>query len=203
MTVLLLNGSPHKNGTTYAALQEVANALAKEGATTEMVHLGTKPVYGCTACRKCAETKRCIFDDKANEIIEKMHNADAFVVGTPVYYAGPNGALCAVLDRAFFAGSSAFTHKPAAAVSVCRRGGNSAALDRLLKYFNIYQMPIVSSDYWCMAYGRGPEDFLQDAEGVHTMKVLGENMAHLLRQQKEAGLPLPTHEEKVWTHFIR
>ncbi len=202
MNVLLLNGSPHAQGTTAAALGEVAKALQAANVQTELLQLGTKPVYGCIACRKCATTKRCVFDDKANELIEKMQTADALVVGSPVYYAGPNGALCAVLDRAFFAGSSSFVQKPAAAVAVCRRGGNSTTLDRLHKYFNIAQMPIVSSDYWCMAYGRNAEDFSQDAEGVHTMKVLGENMAHLLHLQKEANLPLPQHEAKVWTHFI-
>ncbi len=203
MTVLLLNGSPHKEGTTFAALKEVQHALQQKDVQSEILHLGTKPVYGCTACRHCAKTNRCIFEDKANEIIEKMQESDAFIVGSPVYYAGANGALCAVLDRVFFAGSSVMARKPAAAVAVCRRGGAASALDRLHKYFGLYEMPIVSSTYWNMGFGRSMEDFSHDEEGIQTMRILGKNMAQLLQMQEKANLPPVEQEAKIWTSFIR
>ena len=204
MKVLLVNGSPHEKGTTAAALAEVAAALREEGLETEFLQLGTGAVHGCIACRKCAETGRCVFgDDLANRLIEKMQTADALVVGSPVYYAGPNGALCAVLDRAFYAGTAVFAQKPGAAVAVCRRGGNSAALDRLNKYFTIAQMPLVSSRYWNMGYGANAADFAQDEEGLDTMRVLGKNMAHLLHSMKAAGLEKPQYGPKPFTTFIR
>ncbi len=202
MKVLMINGSPHAGGTTFAALQEVAKSLEKAGVESETVHIGTKPMQGCIACGKCKQTKRCVFSDLANELIEKLDKADALVVGTPVYYAGANGALCALLDRMFYAGSTFFVHKPAAAVAVCRRAGDVPALDRLHKYFSICQMPVISSDYWAVGYGRNAEDFSRDGEGVHTMQVLGANMAHWLQMKAECTRQAPVHEAKVWTHFI-
>ncbi len=204
MKVLLVNGSLHEAGTTFAALRQVAETLEEAGVETEMLHLGTKPVRGCIACRKCRETQRCVFgDDPANAIIEQMQGCDGLVIGSPVYYAGPNGALCAVLDRAFFAGSASFAHKPGAAVAVCRRGGSSATLDRLNKYFTICQMPLVSSRYWNLAHGTSAEELLEDEEGVNTLRALGRNMAHLLQSMEKAALAPPQHGPKTFTNFIR
>ena len=144
MKVLLINGSPRSNGNTFTALKEVAGALEAEGVETELVSIGAKAVQGCIACRKCAELGRCVFNDGLySSICEKLRTADGIVIGSPVYYAGPNGSLCALLDRLFYSASQLLEYKPAAAVAVCRRGGASAALDRLNKYFSISNMPVV------------------------------------------------------------
>ena len=157
MKVLLINGSPRSNGNTFTALKEVAGALEAEGVETEIVPIGANAVQGCIACRKCAELGRCVFNDGLyNSIWEKLRTADGIVIGSPVYYAGPNGSLCALLDRLFYSASQLLEYKPAAAVAVCRRGGASAALDRLNKYFSINNMPVVSSRYWNIAYGSQP-----------------------------------------------
>ncbi|MDL2254066.1 flavodoxin family protein [Ruminococcaceae bacterium OttesenSCG-928-I18] len=204
MKVLLVNGSPHPKGSTYTALSEVAGALQKQGLETEILQIGAGQVRACIACGKCSQTHRCVFtDDVANEIMERMESSDALVVGTPVYYAGPNGALCAILDRVFYANSNAFAQKPGAAVAVCRRGGSSAALDRLNKYFTICEMPVVSSRYWNMAHGTGPEEVKRDEEGMNTMRTLGENIAYLLQCKEKAAIPYPKHEPKQATNFIR
>ncbi len=204
MKILLVNGSPHPAGTTFAALQQVAGGLDEGGVESEVLQLGTKPVHGCIACRKCRDTQRCVFgDDIANTIIEKMQGCDGLVLGSPVYYAGPNGAFCAVLDRAFFAGSASFAHKPGAAVAVCRRAGTSATLDRLNKYFTICQMPLISSRYWSLGHGTSAEEFLQDEEGVNTLRTLGRNMAYWLQSREKAALPPPEHGPKTFTNFIR
>lgn len=204
MHVLLINGSPHKNGCTYTALGEVAKGLAQGGVDSEMFQLGTVPVRGCIACHKCDETSRCVFDDDvANECLEAMLKADGVVVGSPVYYAGPNGALCAVLDRAFYAGGAGMAGKAAAAVVSCRRGGSSAALDRLQKYFTISQMPVVSSQYWNMVHGFTPDEVRRDEEGMQVMRMLGLNMAHLVKSLAAAGPAPQLGEKKMWTNFIR
>ena len=146
MKVLLINGSPRREGNTFIALSEAARALEAEGVGAEIVSIGTKAVQGCIACGKCAELGRCVFNDALyNEVREKLAGADALVVGSPVYYAGPNGSLCALLDRLFYSCSDRLAYKPAAAVAVCRRGGASATFDRLNKYFTISNMPVVSS----------------------------------------------------------
>ena len=143
MKVLLINGSPRKEGNTHIALSEVAGALRAGGAETEIVPIGTKAIQGCIACNRCAELGRCVFDDGPYRTIrEKLAAADGIVVGSPVYYAGPNGSLCALLDRLFYSSSQLLRHKPAAAVVVCRRGGASAAFDRVNKYFTIHDMPV-------------------------------------------------------------
>lgn len=203
-TVLLINGSPHADGTTRATLDEVGKGLAEYGVQTEIFHIGTKPVYGCTACRKCLELGRCVLDDDpCNELARRIKASDGIVVGSPVYYAGPNGALCALLDRVFFSAARGFAHKPAAAVAVCRRGGASAALDRLNKYFTISQMPVVSSQYWNMVHGACAEDAAQDLEGMQVMRVLGRNMAWMLENFERGGAPLPEREKRAWTNFVR
>ena len=155
MKVLLINGSPRREGNTFIALSEAARALEAEGVGAEIVSIGTKAVQGCIACGKCAELGRCVFNDALyNEVREKLVGADALVVGSPVYYAGPNGSLCALLDRLFYSCSDRLAYKPAAAVAVCRRGGASATFDRLNKYFTISNMPVVSSQYWNSVHGR-------------------------------------------------
>ncbi|MDE2519053.1 MAG: flavodoxin family protein [Methanocorpusculum sp.] len=206
MKVLLINGSPHKEGCTFTALSEIAGALNRRDIATEIFHIGTRPIAGCVACGKCAETKRCVFDDKVNEVLDRLDEYDAIVVGSPVYYAGPAGQLTAFLDRLFFLKEDLMAGKPGAAVVSCRRGGATAAFDRLNKYFTISNMPIVSSQYWNMVHGSTPEDVRQDLEGLQVMRTLGENMAWLLRcieAGRKAGVPAPVYEEHLWTNFIR
>ncbi|MCZ9311873.1 MAG: flavodoxin family protein [Methanocorpusculum sp.] len=206
MKVLLINGSPHKEGCTFTALSEVAGALNRRDIATEIFHIGTRPIAGCVACGKCAETKRCVFDDKVNEVLDRLDEYDAIVVGSPVYYAGPAGQLTAFLDRLFFLKEDLMAGKPGAAVVSCRRGGATAAFDRLNKYFTISNMPIVSSQYWNMVHGSTPEDVRQDLEGLQVMRTLGENMAWLLRcieAGRKTGVPAPVYEEHLWTNFIR
>lgn len=204
MKVLLINGSPRKAGCTYTALREAAGELEAQGIETEVFQLGTAPIYGCTACGACRKTGNCIHtDDPANDCIERMKQADGVIVGSPVYYAGPNGALCALLDRVFFASSAAFAYKPAAAIVSCRRGGSTAALDRLNKYFTISNMPVVPSQYWNMVHGNNPDEVRRDLEGMQIMRTLGKNMAWMLKSIAAAGLPLPEKEPRVGTNFIR
>ena len=203
MKVLMINGSPHREGSTYAALREVEKALADCGAESVILWLGNGPVRDCVACGSCRTAGKCAFDDVANEIIEKAKDCSGFVFGTPVYYAHPSGRVLSVLDRVFYAGSRCFRHKPAAAVTVARRAGTTASLDVMNKYFTIAQMPVVSSSYWNMVHGRGPEDVAQDAEGLQTMRNLGRNMAWLMQCIERSGLPAPETEFGSFTNFIR
>lgn len=206
MKVLLINGSPHLKGCTYTALAEVAGELQRQGVETEVLHIGNKPIQGCIGCGKCFAEKRCIFEsDPVNEAVEKAAGADGLIVGSPVYYAGPNGALCAFLDRMFYGKGSLFAYKPAAAVVSCRRGGASASFDRLNKYFTISSMPVVSSQYWNAVHGNTPEEVKQDLEGLQIMRTLGRNMAWLLKciDAAKGTVPLPEREKRVSTNFIR
>ena len=207
MKVLLLNGSPHAHGTTYAALSEAARVLKEEGIETEIYHLGTAAVHGCIDCRSCGKTGRCVFqDDPVNTIIENAASCDGFIFGSPVHFAGPAGALHAVLDRAFYAGKRNFAYKPGAAVVCCRRGGATAAFDSLNKYFTIANMPVVPSQYWNMVHGANADDAQQDAEGLQTMRTLARNMAWMLRcfeAGRKAGISVPTAEPIARTNFIR
>ena len=165
--------------------------------------IGMKAVQGCIACNKCSELGRCVFNDILyKEVREALKSADALVVGSPVYYAGPNGSLCALLDRLFYSCSARLAYKPAAAVAVCRRGGASATFDRLNKYFTIMNMPVVPSQYWNSVHGRLPGEAREDAEGLQTMRVLARNMARLLKAGVGPALA-PEAEERQWTHFIR
>ena len=201
MKVLLLNGSPNQQGCTATALAEVGKGLQREGVDSEFFQLGAGAVQGCIGCGACAKEKRCVYsDDEANVLIDAIVKADGLVVGSPVYYAGPNGALCALLDRTFYAGSRLFASKPAAAIASCRRAGSSATLDRLMKYFTISRMPVVSSQYWAMVHGNEPKEVLQDAEGMQTMRDLGANMAWMLKGLQQ---PMPQPEKRMWTNFIR
>ena len=202
MKVVLINGSPHRKGNTFIALSEVAGALEKEGVQTEIIQLGIKAVQGCIACNKCAELGHCVFQDTLyNQVREALQEADGIVVGSPVYYAGPNGALCALLDRVFSSCSELLAYKAGASVAVCRRGGASATFDRLNKYFTILNMPVVSSQYWNSVHGMRPGEATEDAEGLQTMRMLGRNMAWLLKGVKREERPEP--ELRVMTNFIR
>ena len=207
MKVLLINGSPHEHGTTYVALSEVARTLDAEGIDTEIFHVGTGAVHGCIACHHCSKDGRCVFqDDPVNTIIEKAAKSDGFIFGAPVHYAGPAGIMHTILDRAFYAGKAAFTYKPGAAVVCCRRGGATASFDSLNKYFTLANMPVVPSQYWNMVHGATPEDALQDAEGLQTMRTLARNMAWMLRcfaAGREAGISIPVEEPPQRTNFIR
>lgn len=205
MKVLLINGSPHKEGCTFTALSEVASTLNHHDVATEILYLGTKPIAGCIACMKCAETGRCVFLDQVNEVLDRLDEFDAIVIGSPVYYAGPAGQLTAFLDRLFFLKEGRMAGKLGASVVSCRRGGASAAFDRLNKYFTISNMPIVSSQYWNQVHGFTPEEVRKDAEGLQTMRTLGENMAWLLgciEAGRRAGVPGPVYEEPLRTNFI-
>lgn len=204
MKVLLINGSPNEKRCTYTALSEVAGALEAQGVETEIAWIGRNPVRGCLGCGGCSKRgdNRCIFDDDVvNGLIEKAVAADGLVVGTPVFYAGANGALLAVLDRMFYAASKALRFKPAAAVASARRAGTTPAIDQVNKYFQICCMPVVTSTYWPMAHGQSAEQVREDAEGMQIMRGLGTNMAWML--QATASVPAPEVERKIMTNFIR
>ena len=208
MKVLLINGSPNEHGCTFTALNEVAGSLNKNGIDTEIFWIGKKAIQGCIACMKCFELGRCVFDnDGVNKLSARLNEFDGYIIGSPVYYAGPAGSLCAFLDRLFFSGDETkLFHKPGACIVSCRRGGASAAFDRLNKYFTIRNMPIVSSQYWNQVHGNTPEEVKQDLEGMQTMRTLGENMAWLLKcieAGKKAGIDYPKLEEWTATNFIR
>ena len=199
--ILLINGSPHEKGCTYTALSEVAASLHACGVETELLWLGTQPVAGCIACGKCYETGRCVFDDKVNDLLARAQEFDGMVVGSPVYYAGPAGQLCAFLDRLFYASRGCWSGKVGAAVVSCRRGGATAAFDRLNKYFTISNMPVAPSQYWNMVHGNHPEEVLQDKEGLQIMRTLGKNIAWMVDGTKQVCQP--QYEPRVSTNFIR
>ncbi len=205
MKVLIINGSPNKNGSTNAALQEVAKTLGECGVESELVHIGKGPFYGCTACGACDKTPRCVFkDDCVNSLIEKMENADGLIVGSPVHFASATGPIVCVLDRMFRAGQC-YAHKPAAAIGVARRAGSMATMDELNKYFSIKQMPLVSSTYWNIAYAASAKDIPSDLEGMQTMRNLARNMAWMLKcieAAKEKGIEPPEAETGARTNII-
>ena len=207
-SVLLINGSPNRDGCTFTALTEVAGQLHDLGIGTKFFHLGKKATHGCVACRYCKKHGRCVFrgDDPANKLIDLIAGADGLIVGSPVYYASPNGALLALLDRVFYAGGRHFARKPAAAVVSCRRGGAATAFDVLNKYFAISQMPIVTSQYWNSVHGNTPDEVRQDAEGLQVMRTLVRNMAWLIKSLAAAKDTVPAPEKEAVAHhtnFIR
>ena len=210
MKVLLINGSPHSNGCTYTALQEIANTLKIEGIDSDIFQVGTKPLAGCIACKVCAEKGQCVFNDRVNEFLDVAKDFDGFIFGSPVHYAAASGAITSFMDRAFYtnacSGKNLFYLKPAAAIVSARRAGTTAALDQLNKYFTISQMPIISSNYWNMIHGAKPEDVAQDVEGLQIMRTLARNMAWFLKCKEagqKAGVSLPASEERVFTNFVR
>ena len=206
MKVLLVNGSPHKEGCTYTALSEAAGALNKNGIETEIFHIGQKPISGCLACGFCKKAGFCAIDDAVAEFAERSGAADGFIFGSPVHYASAAGSLTAFMDRVFFSLGGTFKGKPAAAVVSCRRGGATASLDQLNKYFAISQMPIVTSQYWNMVHGHTPDEVRKDLEGLQIMRTLGNNMAWLLKciaAGKAAGIETPQNEPRISTNFIR
>lgn len=205
MKVLLINGSPKKEGNTFIALSEVQKTLEAEGIETELIHVGHKDIHGCIACNRCAETGKCAFNDIVNEVAEKFKEADGIVVGSPVYYASPNGTLLSFLDRLFYSSPFDKSMKVGAAVAVARRGGTTATFDVLNKYFTISNMPVAPSQYWNSVHGRTPGEATQDGEGLQTMRQLARNMAFLIKsiQLGKEKFGLPAHEERIATHFIR
>ena len=205
MRVLMINGSPHANGNTAIALEEMKKIFASEGIEIDYVHVGNKNVRGCIACGSCRKNGKCVFDDIVNETAEKFKNADGVVVASPVYYASANATLIAFLDRLFFSVSCDKTMKVGASVVVARRGGCSATFDELNKYFTICGMPIASSQYWNSVHGLAEGDASKDGEGLQTMRTLAKNMAFLMKSialgKEKFGLP--EKEEWIPTHFIR
>ena len=207
MKVLLINAGPHPKGNTFTALSEVAKQLEKNGLEAEIVQVGAKPVRSCIACGQCRiqSLGRCVFDDDVcNRVIEKMEVCDALVVGSPVYYGQPTGAALSLMQRMFFSATSVFDGKPAAAVAVCRRGGATAAFQTLNMPFMMMNMPVVTSQYWNIAYGREPGEAALDVEGMQTMRTLADNMALMLKSIHAGGQPQrPEREPWQPMHFIR
>ncbi len=206
MKVLLVNGSPHKAGNTFIALNEVSDALQAHGIDTEMLQVGQLELRGCQGCGGCSGGgNACVYDDEVNRFLEKTEQADGFVFGSPVHYAGISGALKSFLDRAFYAGRF-FEYKTGAGVVICRRGGETPGFDQINKYFTISKMPVVSSQYWNMVFGAAPGEVRHDAEGMQTMRLLGQNMAWLLKcieAGRQKGIVPPAAEKRERTSFIR
>ncbi len=205
--VLLINGSPNEHGCTARALLEVAGALAQNGVESETLWLGTQPMQDCIACFFCQKNGRCVFDDLVNATAARLDEFDAIVAGSPVYYGGPTGRLTSFLDRLFFStDKNKLAGKLAASVVSCRRGGATAAFERLNQFFLMSNMHVVASQYWNQVHGHSPEEVQKDAEGLQTMRTLGQNIAYLLKAQeaaRAAGLDRPVYEEQVFTNFIR
>ena len=205
MKVLLINGSPKANGNTALALSEMAKVFEAEGVEAETIHVGNKAIRGCIACNQCGKQGKCVFDDMVNEVAPKFEAADGIVVASPVYYAGPNATVTAFLDRLFYSTGFNKSMKVGAAVAVCRRGGSSAAFDRLNKYFTISGMPVASGYYWNSVHGMIPGEAAQDAEGMRNMRMVARNMAFLVKSialgREKFGLPVK--EQGEMTNFIR
>ena len=214
MKVLLINGSPRKDGNTQVALGEIAQTLQQEGVETETVWIGTKPVRGCCACGKCKELagkawpdghKGCAFDDDvANAVIGKLKDAAGIVIGTPTYYGQPNGAFLAVWQRVCFAGAAHVKAKPAASIAVCRRGGSTAAFQCMNMPFEMLNAPVIGSQYWNVAFGRAEGECEGDTEGMQTMRTLARNMAWVVKNLNRPDA-VPRTADEPWQpmHFIR
>ena len=205
MKVLLINGSPRRKGNTFLALSEAAKTLQQNGIETEIVQIGVKPVRGCIACGQCKvkQLGRCVFDDDiCNRIVEKLDDADALIVGSPVYYGQPNGSVLSLIQRMFFSAGAKVQNKPAAAVSVCRRAGATAAFQTLSLPFFLMNMPVVPSQYWNIVYGLDQGEAALDTEGMQTMRTLANNLAAMLKAT--GGTPVPgTDEPRAPMNFIR
>ncbi len=212
MKVLLFNGSPHKNGCTYTALEEISKTLKEEGVESEIYQIGIKSITPCRGCYACSKIGKCVIDDDdVNNFVQKCKEFDGFIFGSPVHYGSACGGITAFLDRAFFVAFSSgqgdvFRHKPGSAIASARRAGTTAALDQLNKYFAITEMPMISGRYWNMVHGATADEVKQDLEGMQNMRVLARNMAWFLKLKQageKAGIELPKREETVYTNFIR
>lgn len=209
LKVLLVNGSPHKDGCVSTALSEIADTLKSEGIDSTPFWVGNQPVAGCIGCGACVGKRSCFRNDKVNEFVKMIDDYDGFVFGTPVHYAAASGAMTSFLDRAFFINEfngDHFAGKPAAAIATCRRSGATAALDQMNKYMTDCNMPIVPSQYWNVVHGNTPEEIHQDTEELQTMRTLARNMAWLLKciaLGREHGIEFPAHEQHTMTNFIR
>ena len=205
MKVLMINGSPRKNGNTAAALAEMEKVFLEEGIEVETVQIGHKNIRGCVACGGCRPGGKCVFDDGVNELAEKFEQSDGLVLASPVYYASANATLVAAMDRLFHATRFSKTMKVGASVVIARRGGCSSTFDELNKYFTISNMPVASGSYWNMIHGGKPVEAAQDLEGIRTVRNAAKNMTFLMRSiamgKETIGLPEP--EPKVFTNFIR
>lgn len=198
----MINGSPHADGCTMRALDEVARTLAGEGIDSLFLQVGSRNLSGCTACGGCYKLGKCVFDDEVNAALEMMQNCDGMVVGSPVYYASANGTLISFLDRLFYASHGAFAYKVGASVVSARRAGTTATFDEINKYFLISNMIIPGSNYWNNVHGNNKTQVEQDIEGLQTMRILGKNIAYILKCQA-CGVEKPVPEEKTPTNFIR
>ncbi len=206
MKVLLVNGSPHKEGCTYTALKEIADTLDMEGVGSEIFWIGTKPITGCIACAKCKTSGQCAFDDIVNEVGKRIDEFDGFVFGSPVYYSGPDGQICAFMDRLFYSHGPRFKGKIGAAIVNARRSGTTSSFERLNQYFLISNMVVPGSRYWNATHGNTPDEVRQDEEGLQTMRTLAKNIAWLIKSidaGRKAGIAPPEYEKRVFTSFIR
>lgn len=207
MKVLLVNSSPNEKGCTFTALSEIAKVLNEEQIETQIVQVGKLMKHPCVDCSGCRKIGKCVFDDDpVNMCRELLKEADGFIIGSPVYYAGPSAQAQMFMDRLFHSGAKDFAFKPAAAIASCRRGGLTSTMDRMNKYFTISQMPIVSSTYWNGVHGNTPEEVLQDLEGLQIMRNIGRNMAWMIKcidAGKKSGINYPVGETKISTNFIR
>ncbi len=205
MNILMINGSPRKNGNTARALAEMEQIFLGEGFRVETVQIGTDPIRGCIACASCKKTGKCVFDDMVNEIAPKLRACDGLVIGSPVYYASANGSLISLLDRLFYSNNADLTMKVGTAIAVARRGGTTATFDELNKYFTIYGMPIASGQYWNSLHGMAIGEAEGDEEGLQNMRTVARNMSFLLKSivlGKET-FGFPEKEKRISTSFIR
>lgn len=206
LKVLLINGSARRNGNTNRMLEEIAAQLEKNGVLSEIVQIGAAPVRGCIACGQCSAQRlgKCVFDDDiCNSVIEKMAQSDGLIIGAPVYYGAPAGQALSLLQRMAYSGGHTMQGKPAAALAVCRRGGATASFQTLQMPFQMLNMPIVTSQYWNIAYGSGPGEVEKDAEGMQTMRTLADNMAYMLKQFRSGTAKKPERERGTFTNFIK
>ena len=210
MKVLLVNGSPHQEGNTNAALLEIARQLEKESIGTEVLWLGMDAVSGCRSCYVCSNLGKCVINDCVNTFLDKAAETDGFIFGSPVHFGSASGTLTSFMDRVFYADllgkGNRFYLKPAAAITTARRAGTTATLDQLNKYFSLMQMPIVTSQYWNLVHGASDGQVEQDAEGLQTMRTLARNMAFMLKCKQvalENGVRMPEREAAMFTNFVR
>lgn len=205
MKVLIINGSPHREGNSSVVVRELKQTFAAEGVEVENIEIGIKRVSGCLGCYQCNKLGKCVVDDIVNEAAEKFGEAAGLVVVSPVYYASPNGTLVSLLDRLFYSAKFDRSMKVGAAVAVARRGGCSATFDALNKYFTISGMPIASSQYWNSVHGAAPGEAAEDGEGLQTIRTLAHNMAFLMKaiELGKKSFGLPAVEEPIRTNFIR